>query len=93
MDDSIPLEFLTSRRDDVALADVRRTLKDPDIGKLIGLLAHLLQWTALMPLRKDGPQLSEAALQALFVSVHEIWFRFTVRGWWRCKDRDWNKSK
>ena len=29
-----------------------------------------------MPLREDGPTLSESALQSLFVSIHQNWAQF-----------------
>mmetsp|Transcript_84196 Transcript_84196/g.132977 ORF Transcript_84196/g.132977 Transcript_84196/m.132977 type:complete len:637 (-) Transcript_84196:72-1982(-) len=78
IEDSMPLEFLTSRRfkDDVALNNVRATLKEANVARLIGLLAHLLHWLALMPVRKTGAQLSEQALQSMFVAIHEHWSQY-----------------
>merc|ERR1719506_3541268 len=69
----MPLELLTSRKDDSLLKQVRATLKAVRVAKLTRLLAHLLHWVALMPLREDGPQISESALQSLFVGIHEVW--------------------
>lgn len=76
VDEHMPLELLTSRRDENLWEDVRETLRHPDVARLIGLLAHLLHWVALMPLREDGPTLSESALQSLFVSIHQNWAQF-----------------
>lgn len=76
VDEQMPLELLTSRKDDSLLKQVRETLKDASVAKLTGLLAHLLHWVALMPLREDGPQISESALQSLFVGIHEVWSQF-----------------
>jgi hypothetical protein len=78
VEDSMPLEFLTSRRfqDDAALNNVRATLKETNVAKLIGLLSHLLHWLAMMPVRKTGPHLSENALQSMFVAVHEYWAQY-----------------
>lgn len=76
VDESLPLEFLTSRKDEGLWEQVRGTLKDGDVAKLTGLLAHLLHWVALMPMRSEGPQISESALQSLFVGIHEMWSQF-----------------
>lgn len=76
VDEHMPLEYLTSRKDESLWEEVRSTLRDPDVARLIGLLAHLLHWVALMTLRTDGPQLSESALQSLFVAIHENWSQF-----------------
>lgn len=56
--------------------EVRQMLKSADVARLTGLLAHLLHWIALMPVRAEGPQLSESALQSLFVAVHKHWSKF-----------------
>jgi hypothetical protein len=56
--------------------DVRRALKHQDVARLIGLLSHLIHWIVFMPARMEGPQLSESALQSLFVAIHENWADF-----------------
>lgn len=76
VDESMPLELLTSRKEPEIFGEVRVTLRDPDVARLTGLLAHLLHWVAIMPLRKAGPQLSESAMQSLFVAIHELWSQF-----------------
>lgn len=76
VDEQMPLEFLTSRRDEGLLEQVRGTLKDANVAKITGLLAHLLHWVALMPLNAEGPHISESALQSLFVGIQEIWTQF-----------------
>jgi hypothetical protein len=58
------------------LDKVRLVMKDDEVARLIGLLGHLLHWLALMPIRKEGPHLSESALQSLFVAIHETWSQF-----------------
>mmetsp|Transcript_98751 Transcript_98751/g.171103 ORF Transcript_98751/g.171103 Transcript_98751/m.171103 type:complete len:654 (-) Transcript_98751:63-2024(-) len=76
VDENMPLELLTSRKEPEIFGEVRGTLRDPDVARLTGLLAHLLHWVAIMPLRKAGPQLSESAMQSLFVAIHELWSQF-----------------
>lgn len=76
VEENAPLEYLTSRKDEKLWAEVKATLQHSDVARLIGLLAHLLHWVALMPLRKEGPHLSESALQSLFVAIHESWSQF-----------------
>lgn len=76
VDEALPLEMLTSREEPAVLEAVREVLRDADVSRLTGLLAHLLHWITLMPLRKEGPQLSESALQSLYVAVYELWSRY-----------------
>lgn len=76
VEETMPLEFLTSRKDEALQEEVRGMLKEPDVARLIGLLGHLLQWVALMPARADGPQISDSALQSLFVAIHKHWSQF-----------------
>jgi len=76
VDEQIPLDFLTSRKDEGLFDQVRATMKDPNVAKLTGLLAHLLHWVALMPLNSEGPHISESALQSLFVGIQELWSQF-----------------
>jgi len=76
VDESMPLELLTSRKSPDVFADIRSSLCDPDVSRLIGVLAHLLHWLIFSHLKHDGLQLSESALQTMFVAVHELWCSF-----------------
>lgn len=74
--DQLPLELLTSRgREDPALLDdLRRKLWEPEIVRLIGLLAHLLYWLAFGCCKRPGePRMGEHAIQGLCASAHELW--------------------
>mmetsp|Transcript_96552 Transcript_96552/g.216212 ORF Transcript_96552/g.216212 Transcript_96552/m.216212 type:complete len:614 (-) Transcript_96552:60-1901(-) len=73
--ESMPLELLTSRRnEDQLLADVRELLAEPEVSHLAGLLAHLLYWLALGCNRRAGEtKISGKALRALCATVHGHW--------------------
>lgn len=77
VDELAPLELLTSRQDSASLRfdDLRGELRDQDVARLTGLLAHLLYW--LMLGAQCGDQrLSKSATQSILVVVYELWSKF-----------------
>lgn len=68
----LPLDMLTLRRDDRLLRCVREQLVLLEVSKLIGLLAHLLYWLVLGVNREvEEQRITDDALSALIASVHQ----------------------
>jgi len=76
----LPLELMTRRRDTDELKQVRDSLLETEVSRLIGLLAHLLYWLSLAKNKAAGDvRLTDAALQSMYVGVHDIWSTFERR--------------
>lgn len=73
----LPLELLTTRQNLEEMKQIRASLCDSEVPRLIGLLAHLLYWLALAKCRAVGTtKLSESALQTMSAAVHQMWSSF-----------------
>jgi hypothetical protein len=71
--EDLPLELLTNRSDPALFAPVRSQLIFSDAVRLTGLLAHLLYWVIFGHLHPKEKQLPESSVQALKVTVHDLW--------------------
>lgn len=80
VDDFAPLELLTSRQESTSFRfdDLRGELRDQDVARLTGLLAHLLYWLTLGTTCAEQ-RLSKPALQSILVVVYELWSQFEQR--------------
>jgi len=56
--------------------DTQAELRDAQVIRLTGLLAHMLYWVTFGSLHPPEQKLSETALQSMFVAVHELWSAF-----------------
>jgi len=80
VNERMPLELLAApRRDEQTLTTVRTALLQPQVAKLVGLLAHLAYWLILGSCRQEADRLPEHALQSLFSAVQEEWSGFEGR--------------
>eukprot|EP00440_Ansanella_granifera_P009038 gb/GFBE01009793.1/.p1 GENE.gb/GFBE01009793.1/~~gb/GFBE01009793.1/.p1 ORF type:complete len:576 (+),score=121.58 gb/GFBE01009793.1/:1-1728(+) len=70
---SMPLELLSTRRDPWFFAGIRERLESMEFVRLIGLSAHLLYWTVFGHLHAPDRQLPESTRQSLVLTMQELW--------------------
>jgi len=80
VENSMPLELLTTRRDPLLFAAVRERLCSPEATRLTGLLAHLLYWTVFGHLRPPDRRLPQPSQQSLVLTLQELWSRHSDPG-------------
>lgn len=73
VDNSFPVELLSTRRDASFFAAIRERLKLPELARLTGLLSHLLYWSALGHLHPAEKRLPQCTRQSLVLSIEELW--------------------
>ncbi|CAK0838254.1 unnamed protein product [Prorocentrum cordatum] len=73
----MPLELVTSRRDEKTLQKVRSVCCSPEASMLAGLMAHLTYWQTLAHARGEGrSRLTDRAMQTMIASAKEFWQSF-----------------
>jgi len=70
---SFPLELLSTRRDPLLYAGLRERLESIEFVRLIGLSSHLLYWTVFGHLHQPERQLPESTRQSLVLTMQELW--------------------
>ncbi|CAK9014128.1 Uncharacterized protein SCF082_LOCUS12215 [Durusdinium trenchii] len=69
----LPLELLTRRPKPQILRALRVRILCADQVRLVGLLSHWLYWKLLGHLHEPFSQLPETKMEALVISVQEVW--------------------
>ncbi|CAK9112431.1 unnamed protein product [Durusdinium trenchii] len=73
MHSRLPLELLTRRPKPQILRALRVRILCADQVRLVGLLSHWLYWKLLGHLHEPFSQLPETKMEALVISVQEVW--------------------
>jgi len=73
--EGLPLGLLTSHQEPALFEAIRSALLNPNLAKLIGLMAHLLYWTAFGHIHTDESRLQAGSVHSLIVTVHDSWTR------------------
>lgn len=69
----LPLELLTARSDPALFAAIRESLSSSEATRLIGLLSHLLYWSAFSHLHKPQDRLPQKTRQSLVLTLQAVW--------------------
>jgi len=77
VENRLPLELLSTRKDPFIFAALRERLECWDFVRLTGLSAHLLYWTVFGHLHPPDRRLPESTRQSLVLTMQELFTRVT----------------
>lgn len=75
VDYQLPLELLTSHEEPALFQSLRDSLQSNNAVRLVGLMAHVLYWTAFGSLHDPSQQLPLTKQQSILISAQELWAR------------------